>query len=245
MRAGLPDRRADAGDAGGRRTTSITASPTARSTACAPIAASAASSPTRSRTTRSSRSTGKDGPANQNRLCVKGRFGFDYVAQSAAPDEADDPQGRRAEGAARVRSIRPTRGRISAKRPGKRRSTAPPAASKKIRDRDGADALAGFGSAKGSNEEAYLFQKLVRTGFGTNNVDHCTRLCHASSVAALLEGVGSAAVTATFNEVQELRAHHRDRRQPDREPSGRRDLLQAGGQARRQARRHGPARHRR
>ena len=70
----------------------------------------------------------------------------------------------------------------------------------KIRDRDGPNALAGFGSAKGSNEEAYLFQKLVRTGFGTNNVDHCTRLCHASSVAALLEGVGSAAVTATFNE---------------------------------------------
>src|SRR6266404_600826 len=70
----------------------------------------------------------------------------------------------------------------------------------RIRDRDGPRALAGFGSAKGSNEEAYLFQKLVRTGFGSNNVDHCTRLCHASSVAALLEGVGSAAVTATFNE---------------------------------------------
>ena len=41
-------------------------------------------------------------------------------------------------------------------------------------------------------------QKLVRTGFGTNNVDHCTRLCHASSVAALMEGIGSAAVTAPF-----------------------------------------------
>ena len=71
---------------------------------------------------------------------------------------------------------------------------------KKIRDRDGPKGLAGFGSAKGSNEEAYLFQKLVRTGFGTNNVDHCTRLCHASSVAALMEGVGSGAVSATFNE---------------------------------------------
>ena len=67
-----------------------------------------------------------------------------------------------------------------------------------MRDREGPQALAGFGSAKGSNEEAYLFQKLVRTGFGTNNVDHCTRLCHASSVAALMEGVGSAAVTAPF-----------------------------------------------
>src|SRR5205809_755810 len=71
---------------------------------------------------------------------------------------------------------------------------------KRIRDRDGSQALAGFGSAKASNEEAYLFQKLVRAGFGTNNVDHCTRLCHASSVAALLETIGSAAVTATFNE---------------------------------------------
>jgi len=62
----------------------------------------------------------------------------------------------------------------------------------------GARALAGFGSAKGSNEEAYLFQKLVRTGVGSNNVDHCTRLCHASSVAALMEGIGSGAVTAPF-----------------------------------------------
>ncbi len=66
---------------------------------------------------------------------------------------------------------------------------------RKIRDEHGPSALAGFGSAKGSNEEAYLFQKLVRTGFGTNNVDHCTRLCHASSVAALLEGIGSGAVS--------------------------------------------------
>src|SRR3712207_1139718 len=65
----------------------------------------------------------------------------------------------------------------------------------RIRDARGPDALAGFGSAKGSNEEAYLFQKLVRTGFGSNNVDHCTRLCHASSVAALLEGIGSGAVS--------------------------------------------------
>ena len=66
---------------------------------------------------------------------------------------------------------------------------------KRIRDERGPKALAGFGSAKGSNEEAYLFQKLVRTGFGSNNVDHCTRLCHASSVAALLEGIGSGAVS--------------------------------------------------
>ena len=66
---------------------------------------------------------------------------------------------------------------------------------KAIRDQFGKKSLAGFGSAKGSNEEAYLFQKLVRTGFGSNNVDHCTRLCHASSVVALLEGIGSGAVS--------------------------------------------------
>ena len=63
-------------------------------------------------------------------------------------------------------------------------------------------AIAGFGSAKCTNEEAYLFQKLIRTRFRNNNVDHCTRLCHASSVAALIEGIGSGAVTATFNEVE-------------------------------------------
>ena len=67
----------------------------------------------------------------------------------------------------------------------------------------GPSALAGFGSAKGSNEEAYLFQKLVRTGFGTNNVDHCTRLCHASSVVALLEGIGSGAVSNQVSDVAE------------------------------------------
>ena len=72
---------------------------------------------------------------------------------------------------------------------------------KRLRDTHGRRALAGFGSAKGSNEEAYLFQKLVRTGFGSNNVDHCTRLCHASSVAALLEGICSGAVSNPVRDV--------------------------------------------
>src|SRR3712207_4618297 len=71
----------------------------------------------------------------------------------------------------------------------------------RLRDRDGKRALAGFGSAKGTNEEAYLFQKLVRTGFGSNNVDHCTRLCHASSVAALMEGINSGAVSNQVRDV--------------------------------------------
>jgi formate dehydrogenase major subunit len=72
---------------------------------------------------------------------------------------------------------------------------------REIRDTYGKRSLAGFGSAKGTNEEAYLFQKLVRTGFGSNNVDHCTRLCHASSVAALIEGLNSGAVSNQVRDV--------------------------------------------
>jgi formate dehydrogenase major subunit len=143
--------------------------------------------------------TGKNGPANQNRLCVKGRFGFDYVHN---PQRLLKPMIRK-DGVPKIphEEIDPSNPWTHFREATWDEALDRAAAGLvKIRDRDGAKALAGFGSAKGSNEEAYLFQKLVRTGFGTNNVDHCTRLCHASSVAALLEGVGSAAVTATFNE---------------------------------------------
>jgi len=143
--------------------------------------------------------TGRNGPANENRLCVKGRFGFDYISN---PQRLKKPMIRKdGVGKAADDLVDPanpsTHFREATWEEAMERAAS---GLKKIRDRDGSQALAGFGSAKGSNEEAYLFQKLVRTGFGTNNVDHCTRLCHASSVAALLEGVGSAAVTATFNE---------------------------------------------
>jgi formate dehydrogenase major subunit len=143
--------------------------------------------------------SGRDGPANQNRLCVKGRFGFDYVhnpERLTQPLIRKDGVGKRADDL--VDPSNPwTHFRAATWDEALERAAAGLA---KIRDRDGPRALAGFGSAKGSNEEAYLFQKLVRVGFGSNNVDHCTRLCHASSVAALLEGVGSAAVSASFNE---------------------------------------------
>jgi len=143
--------------------------------------------------------TGKNGPANENRLCVKGRFGFDYVHN---PDRLKQPMIRK-EGVPKIpHEIIDPRNPWTHFRPATWEEALDRAAAglKSIRDTHGSKALAGFGSAKGSNEEAYLFQKLVRAGFGTNNVDHCTRLCHASSVAALMEGVGSAAVTATFNE---------------------------------------------
>jgi formate dehydrogenase major subunit len=133
---------------------------------------------------------GKDGPANANRLCVKGRFGFDYVAN---PQRLLKPMIRK-EGVPKVphEFIDPSNPWTHFREATWEEALDRAAGGlKKIRDRDGSDALAGFGSAKGSNEEAYLFQKLVRTGFGTNNVDHCTRLCHASSVSALLEGASA------------------------------------------------------
>ncbi len=145
--------------------------------------------------------TGRNGPANESRLCVKGRFGFDYVHN---PQRLLQPMIRK-DGVPKVANevIDPSNPWTHF-RPATWEEALDRAAGglKRIRDEHGSQALAGFGSAKASNEEAYLFQKLVRTGFGTNNVDHCTRLCHASSVAALMEGVGSAAVTATFNEVK-------------------------------------------
>jgi len=143
--------------------------------------------------------SGRNGPSNESRLCVKGRFGFDYVHN---PQRLTKPMIRK-EGVPKVpHEVIDPMNPWTHFREATWEEALDKAASglKNIRDRDGSDALAGFGSAKCSNEEAYLFQKLVRAGFGTNNVDHCTRLCHASSVAALLEGVGSGAVSASFNE---------------------------------------------
>jgi formate dehydrogenase major subunit len=143
--------------------------------------------------------TGKDGPANRNRLCVKGRYGFDYAHH---PHRLTRPLIRK-DGVRKAADFVVDPGNWSEVfREASWEEALELASSglRKIRDED-RYALAGFGSAKGSNEEAYLFQKLVRTGFGTNNVDHCTRLCHASSVAALLEGVGSGAVSNQVSDV--------------------------------------------
>jgi formate dehydrogenase major subunit len=143
---------------------------------------------------------GNDGPANHGRLCVKGRFGFDYVNH---PQRLTKPLVRKA-GVAKARVLLDPSRWQEVFREASWEEALDLAAGKlkQLRDTHGKRALAGFGSAKGSNEEAYLFQKLVRTGFGSNNVDHCTRLCHASSVVALLEGVGSAAVSNQVSDVQ-------------------------------------------
>ena len=148
---------------------------------------------------------GRDGPANHNRLCVKGRFGFDYAN---SPQRLTIPLIRKA-GVSKDPAMLDQLNRNTADWSEVfREATWEEAldlsgrALSGLRDTFGKKSLAGFGSAKGSNEEAYLFQKLVRTGFGSNNVDHCTRLCHASSVAALLEGVGSGAVSNQVNDVE-------------------------------------------
>jgi formate dehydrogenase major subunit len=140
---------------------------------------------------------GRNGPANENRLCVKGRFGFDYIHH---PHRLTKPLIRLPEMRKDANDQVDPANPFTHFREASWEEALDLAASglKRIRDAHGPKSLAGFGSAKGSNEEAYLFQKLVRTGFGSNNVDHCTRLCHASSVAALMEGLSSGAVSAPF-----------------------------------------------
>ena len=175
---------------------------------------------------------GRDQPGSKSRLCVKGRYGWDYAA---SPQRLTVPLIRREESYPKgplSKDVRGDndRGRVGGgersgggrgkkgRKPGGlvdydevmphfREATWEEAlslvASKltEIHATLGPGAIAGFGSAKCSNEEAYLFQKLIRAGFNTNNVDHCTRLCHASSVAALFEGVGSGAVSTTYGDV--------------------------------------------
>ncbi len=142
---------------------------------------------------------GINGPANEGRLCVKGRFGFDYIQH---PHRLTKPLIRK-EGAEKGLNVDPENPFTHFREATWEEALDAAAAGlARLRDGLGGEAVAGFGSAKCTNEEAYLFQKLIRQGFGHNNVDHCTRLCHASSVAALMENVGSGAVTATFNEIE-------------------------------------------
>lgn len=143
--------------------------------------------------------TGRDGPANHGRLCVKGRFGFDYVHNR---QRLTKPLIRRTDVAKTTELIDPAHPEAVFREASWDEALEFSASGlKQILEQEGSDALAGLGSAKGSCEEAYLFQKLVRCGFHSNHVDHCTRLCHASSVAALLEGIGSGAVSNPMADV--------------------------------------------
>jgi formate dehydrogenase major subunit len=159
------------------------------------------------------RVTGRtDGPANRGRLCVKGRYGFDY---SSHPQRLTVPLVRREE----FYPKGPLSADVAEQGDYRRKRRGDPPVDygyilrafreaswdealnlcarrfMEIKHEHGPGALAGFGSAKCTNEDNYLFQKLIRASFGTNNVDHCTRLCHASSVAALMECIGSGSVS--------------------------------------------------
>lgn len=143
---------------------------------------------------------GINGPANEGRLCVKGRFGFDYIHHD---HRLTKPLIRRDDAPAKGLNVDPSNYTEFFREASW--DEALDFAAKglfELKADKGGASVAGFGSAKCTNEEAYLFQKMIRQGFGHNNVDHCTRLCHASSVAALMENVGSGAVTATFNEIE-------------------------------------------
>ncbi|WP_299907438.1 formate dehydrogenase subunit alpha [uncultured Paracoccus sp.] len=143
---------------------------------------------------------GLNGPANENRLCVKGRFGYDYIHHG---HRLTKPLIRRADAPEKGLNVDPLNWQTHFREAEWDEAMAFAAGGlAKLRQAHGGRAVAGFGSAKCTNEEAYLFQKLIRQAFRHNNVDHCTRLCHASSVAALIENVGSGAVTATFNEIE-------------------------------------------
>jgi formate dehydrogenase major subunit len=159
---------------------------------------------------------GREQPGSKKRLCVKGRYGWDYAS---SPQRLTVPLIRREDSYPKGPLSGDVRGDGKGRRkpgglvdygevmPHFREATWEEALDlvaerlSGIHAEHGPQSIAGFGSAKCSNEEAYLFQKLIRAGFGTNNVDHCTRLCHASSVAALFEGVGSGAVSTTYGDI--------------------------------------------
>jgi formate dehydrogenase alpha subunit len=122
---------------------------------------------------------------NDGNTCVKGRFGMDFVGKD---DRLTVPLIRE-NGELREASWTEALDLVAAKL-------------SEIREKHGPAALAGLSSAKTTNEDNYVMQKLVRACFGTNNVDHCARLCHASTVAGLARAFGSGAMT---NSIEELR----------------------------------------
>jgi formate dehydrogenase major subunit len=145
---------------------------------------------------------GRDGPANMSRLCVKGRYGFNYVNSD---QRLTVPLARKKGVSKNINPEDFNMDKIEEYFEPITWDDAIIRTSEKFKSLIDEDvkSTAGFGCAKGSNEEAYLFQKLIRTGFKNNNVDHCTRLCHASSVVALLEMIGSGAVSNQVADVAE------------------------------------------
>jgi predicted molibdopterin-dependent oxidoreductase YjgC len=126
--------------------------------------------------------------ANIGNLCVKGRFGMDFIHH---PDRLTQPLMRRGgkdsplEPASWDEAIAFTAKRLN-----------------EVKAEHGAHALAGLCSARATNEDNFVFQKMTRCAFGTNNIDHCARLCHMASAVALKKAVGSSAPSASSPDVR-------------------------------------------
>ena len=122
---------------------------------------------------------------NDGNLCVKGRFAMDFVANDKRLTEPLIKRNGKFEKATWEEAIKYIGERL-----------------KQIRSEFGADSIAGLSSAKCTNEDNYVFQKFIRACIGTNNVDHCARLCHASTVAGLARAFGSGAMTNSIDELK-------------------------------------------
>jgi formate dehydrogenase alpha subunit len=125
----------------------------------------------------------KDSP-NDGWLCVKGRFGLDFVNS----EERIRKPLIRENGVLREAGWDEALNYVASKL-------------KEIKEKYGSDAIGGLSSAKCTNEENYLFQKFMRCVIGTNNVDHCARLCHSSTVAGLTSAFGSGAMTNNLRDI--------------------------------------------
>ena len=128
----------------------------------------------------------EDGPDNNGVLCVKGRFGLDFVNHQDRLTKPLIKRNGKFEEASWDEALNLVAGKF-----------------KELKDKYGGNALSGLSSAKCTNEENYLFQKFIRTCFGTNSVDHCARLCHASTVAGLAKAFGSGAMTNSVRDCVE------------------------------------------
>jgi formate dehydrogenase alpha subunit len=127
----------------------------------------------------------REGPANRGALCVKGRFGIVDVVNSM--------------GRLEIPQVRNQAGMLEAKSWDEALDTA----AERLAEHVGKGTFALLASAKATNEDNYLLQKFARVVMGTNNVDHCARLCHSPSVAGLRETLGSGAMTGSIEDIDE------------------------------------------
>ncbi|MFN2141536.1 MAG: molybdopterin-dependent oxidoreductase, partial [Candidatus Promineifilaceae bacterium] len=136
-----------------------------------------------------------DAAPNYGMLCVKGRFGTDYVKHpgrvKAPLIRVNREEGRSAKPVWREASWEEALGFVASELV-------------RIKQQYGSEAIGSYASAKATNEDTYVFQKFIRALIGTNNVDHCARLCHAGSVAGLQLAIGSSAMSNSIAEMENL-----------------------------------------